>query len=230
MQTYIYIYIFWNFRDSTILRQCVWLTLVASKFPSHYASTISLGASRTVKFNQHHQHYHYAAMGCKKSQENFVDSKLINKTLSETAARSRQNLFTFRLRAFATWQRHYTIYMHVLPAIREMKCPDLQQANWEAGSTQQAVRSSSRWWWARRCLIKENVITFAPDSWQFCITKATRAARILRLLMRQAPQKAKLRRWHLCHDVDWCGTRARKGESKLIDRYLIYAITWLYIS
>lgn len=76
-------------------------------------------------------------MGCKKSQENFVDSKLINKTLSETAARSRQNLFTFRLRVFATWQRHYTIYMHVLPAIREMKCPDLQQANWEAGSTQQ---------------------------------------------------------------------------------------------
>lgn len=46
-----------------------------------------------------------------------------------------QNLFTFRLRVFATWQRHHTIYMHVLPSIPEMKCPDLQQAagNRQAG-------------------------------------------------------------------------------------------------
>lgn len=44
-------------------------SIEASQFPSHYASAIRVRASRTVKFNQHHQDYHYAAMGCKKDKK-----------------------------------------------------------------------------------------------------------------------------------------------------------------
>lgn len=143
-----------------------------------------LSASRTVKFNQpHQQHYHYYALGKGATGlGNFLDSKLINKTFSETAQK------TYLLLDYVSLQLGNDIIQFICTY-----CQPSQRWNVPTCSRQQASRDSrqSRWWWARR-LIKENVITFAPDSWQFCITKATRAARILRLLMRQAPQKAKL--------------------------------------